>query len=103
MGAFTRREAAGAWSLRGRRGLEHGPGARHHVRQRHAGRSEMDALLGHLMDERQQGLLLLALSRTSEKQGARGRAVGTCPLLPPDRHAAVDGYARVRKKGPIRL
>ena len=43
----------------------------------------------HLVDEGREGLLLLALSRAAEEQGARGRALGPGALLPPRRHAAV--------------
>ena len=49
---------------------------------------------GHLVDEGREGLLLLALSRAAEEQGARGRALGPGALLPPRRHAAVRGPAR---------
>ena len=67
-------EAAGVRAVRGRRRLADGPRARRRDRQGPAGRSAVDAVLEHLVDEGQQGLLLLALSRAAEEQGARGRA-----------------------------
>ena len=49
-----------------------------------------------VVDERQQGLLLFALSGAAEEQGARGGAVRPRALLPPRRHTAVAGHADLR-------
>ena len=100
--AVAGRQAAGLRLGRRGRRLEHHPRARHGLGQGSVGRSEVDALLEHLVDEGQQGLLLLPLSGAAEEQGARGRAVGTRALLPSRRHAAVAGRARLRAKGSVR-
>ncbi len=91
------------WPVRRRRRLDDDQGARHRVGQGSVGRSPLDALLEHLVDERLQGLLLLALSGAAQGQGARGRALGSRAVLPPRRHAAVRGSARLRAQGSARL
>ena len=99
MDAVAGREAAGVRPRRRRRRLEHHPRPRRGVRQGPGRRSQMDALLQHLVDERQQGVLLLALPRAAEEQSPRSRAVWPGPLLPPHRHAAVAGHVDLRAQG----
>ena len=67
------------------------------------GRSPLDALLESLVDEGRKGLLLLALSRATEAQGARSRALRAGALLPPRRHAASGRRPRLRAQGSGRL
>src|SRR5262245_16355238 len=99
MDALAGREAASLRSCGRRRRLEHDPRARRSDRKGHGGYGRVDALLEYLVDERQQGVLLLALPRAAKEQGPRGRAVWPGALLPPRWHAAVTGRPDLRTQG----
>ena len=101
--AVARRVAAGLRAVRRRRRLAHREGAQRGHRAGPDRRGALDALLGHLVDQGRQGLLLLALSGAAEEQGARGGAGQPRALLPPRRHAAVAGRAGLRAQGPARV
>ncbi len=98
--ALARREAARLRAGRGRRRLAHDPRARYRLGQGSCRRGALDALLGHRVDPRRQGILLLALPRTTREQGAGSATVGARVVLPPHRHAAGRGRAGLRTPRP---
>ena len=83
---------------RGRR-LAHHSRARYRLGQGPRRRDQVDAVLGHLVDEGQQRLLLLAIPRAAEEQGARSGTLGSRHLLSPRRHSAVAGHPDLRAQG----
>ena len=88
--AAGRRRLAGRARARGR----------HRPRPRRPDR--LVPLLRDLLDEGQQGLLLLALPRAPEGPGAAGRPRAPEALLPPRGHAPGPGPAHLRAAGPAR-
>ena len=89
--AYGLSEGGADWQTLHVRDLDKGAGPRR--------RRQVDAFFRHLVDEGFEGLLLLALSRAAEGQGARGRLVRAGAVLPPRRHAAVRGSADLRAAG----
>ena len=94
------RPVAGLRGLTGWRGLADGEGTRPRERQGFGRRGEVGAVLGPVLDEGRQGVLLLALSRAAAGKGDAGGALGTGDLLPSRRLPAIPGSADLRAQGP---
>src|SRR5438093_241247 len=74
-----------------------------YLAQRIGIRSEVDALLGHLVDQGLQGLLLFALSRAAQEQGTRGCARWAGGVLPHGRYPAIRRQPDLRTQGSARV